>query len=115
MLRRFLSHMTAALGTPDPRPTHGVCGGEQRTGGQAPGCTTGWGMTTHAGEIVELRNFGTFRLRYRQARAGRNPRTGDAVKIPAKTVPVFPAGKAFQELVAPAAPAPRVPEEAVSP
>lgn len=61
---------------------------------------------------MELRNFGTFRLRYRQARAGRNPRTGDAVKIPAKTVPVFPAGKAFQELVAPA---PRVPEEAVSP
>jgi hypothetical protein len=72
-------------------------------------------MTTHAGEIVELRDFGTFRLRYRQARVGRNPRMGDAVEIPVKTVPVFTAGKAFQELMAPATPAPCAPEEAVSP
>jgi nucleoid DNA-binding protein len=52
-----------------------------------------------AGETVELRGFGRFRLRHRQARAGRNPRTGTIVQIPAKTLPTFSAGKAFQELV----------------
>ena len=52
-----------------------------------------------AGETVELRGFGRFRLRQRQAREGRNPRTGDTVPIPAKAVPSFTAGKAFQELV----------------
>jgi nucleoid DNA-binding protein len=53
----------------------------------------------HAGDTVELRGFGRFRLRHRQARAGRNPRTGATVQIPAKAVPAFTAGKAFQELV----------------
>ena len=53
----------------------------------------------HAGESVELRGFGRFRLRHRQARAGRNPRTGITVQIPAKTVPAFTAGKAFQALM----------------
>jgi DNA-binding protein HU-beta len=53
----------------------------------------------HAGESVELRGFGRFRLRHRRARAGRNPRTGDTVQIPAKTLPAFTAGKAFQALV----------------
>jgi integration host factor subunit beta len=51
------------------------------------------------GESVELRGFGSFRLRHRQARRGRNPRTGDTVQIPAKAVPTFSAGKAFQERV----------------
>ena len=53
----------------------------------------------HAGESVELRGFGRFRLRHRQPRAGRNPRTGGTVQIPAKTIPAFTAGQAFQELV----------------
>jgi integration host factor subunit beta len=53
----------------------------------------------HAGDKVELRGFGSFRLRHRQARAGRNPRTGDTVQIPAKAVPSFNAGKAFQEMM----------------
>jgi integration host factor subunit beta len=53
----------------------------------------------HAGDKVELRGFGSFRLRHRQARAGRNPRTGNMVQIPAKAVPSFTAGKAFQALV----------------
>src|SRR5438874_8708148 len=53
----------------------------------------------HAGDKVDFRGFGSFRLRHRQARKGRNPRTGDTVPIPAKAVPVFTAGKAFQELV----------------
>ena len=56
-----------------------------------------------AGETVELRGFGRFRLRQRPARAGRNPRTGDTVPIPAKAVPTFLAGKAFQALVQTAA------------
>jgi nucleoid DNA-binding protein len=46
-----------------------------------------------------LRGFGRFRLRHRQPRAGRNPRTGGTVQIPAKTIPAFTAGKAFQVLV----------------
>src|SRR5947209_4458894 len=50
---------------------------------------------------VDLRGFGSFRLRQRQARTGRNPRTGDTVQIPAKQVPTFTLGKAFQEQVQP--------------
>ena len=53
----------------------------------------------HAGDKVELRGFGRFRLRHRQAREGRNPRTGHTVQIAAKAVPTFAAGKAFQETV----------------
>ena len=48
------------------------------------------------GDTVELRGFGRFRLRQRQARTGHNPRTGATIKIPAKAVPAFSAGKAFQ-------------------
>ena len=55
--------------------------------------------TVHAGEAVDLRGFGRFHLRHRQARTGRNPRTGETVQIPAKAVPTFSAGKAFQERV----------------
>ena len=50
----------------------------------------------HTGESVELRGFGRFRSRHRQSRAGRNPRTGDTVQIPAKTIPAFTAGKPFK-------------------
>jgi nucleoid DNA-binding protein len=52
-----------------------------------------------AGDTVELRGFGRFRLRHRQARTGRNPRTGNSVQIPAKVVPAFSGAKAFQALV----------------
>ena len=55
--------------------------------------------TPWAGEAVDLRGFGRFHLRHRQPRAGRNPRTGDTVQIPAKAVPIFTAGEAFQERV----------------
>jgi integration host factor subunit beta len=48
---------------------------------------------------VDLRGFGSFRLRQRQARTGRNPRTGDPIPIPAKHVPTFTPGKVFQALV----------------
>ena len=54
----------------------------------------------HAGDHVELRGFGSFRLRHRKPREGRNPRTGNPVQIPAKAIPTFAAGKAFQETCA---------------
>ena len=51
------------------------------------------------GSTIELRGFGTFEPRKRAARNGRNPQTGKEIKIPAKTVPVFSAGKKFKEVV----------------
>ena len=55
--------------------------------------------TLRAGDKVELRGFGSFRLHRRQPRVGRNPKTGDKVQIPATQVPWFTAGKAFRTLV----------------
>ncbi|MCA1747991.1 MAG: integration host factor subunit beta [Sphingomonadales bacterium] len=46
---------------------------------------------------VELRGFGAFSTRRRQARTGRNPRTGEAVQVPAKRVPYFKPGKEMRE------------------
>jgi DNA-binding protein HU-beta len=51
------------------------------------------------GHKVTLIGFGTFELRERSAREGRNPKTGDKVDIPAGKVPIFSAGKAFREAV----------------
>jgi integration host factor subunit beta len=51
------------------------------------------------GDKVELRGFGSFRIRGRNPREGRNPKTGDAVHIPAKKVPFFKAGKELREMV----------------
>ena len=45
------------------------------------------------GDRVELRGFGAFTVRRRDPRAGRNPRTGEAVAVDAKSVPFFKAGK----------------------
>ncbi|MBD2158106.1 HU family DNA-binding protein [Leptolyngbya sp. FACHB-16] len=53
------------------------------------------------GEKVTLVGFGTFEPRERQAREGRNPKTGEAMAIPATKVPAFSAGKMFKEKVAP--------------
>ncbi len=50
-------------------------------------------------EKVELRGFGSFRVRSRNSRSGRNPRTGEAVAIPPKNVPFFRAGKELREMV----------------
>ena len=49
------------------------------------------------GGRVELRGFGAFSTRHREGRTGRNPRTGEAVDVPAKRVPFFKAGKAIRE------------------
>ena len=55
--------------------------------------------TVAKGKKVTLIGFGTFEPRKRAARTGRNPQTGKELKIPAKTVPAFSAGKKFKELV----------------
>jgi len=51
------------------------------------------------GESVRLVGFGTFSVKERKARTGRNPRTGEPLKIAAKTVPTFSAGKALKDAV----------------
>ena len=55
--------------------------------------------TVAKGKKVTLVGFGTFEPRKRAARVGRNPQTGKEIKIAAKTVPAFSAGKKFKELV----------------
>ena len=51
------------------------------------------------GKRVTLVGFGSFESRKRKARTGRNPQTGAAIKIAAKTVPAFSAGKKFKDAV----------------
>ena len=51
------------------------------------------------GEKVQLVGFGTFEVRERSARVGRNPQTGAEMKIAAAKVPTFKAGKALKELI----------------
>jgi integration host factor subunit beta len=53
----------------------------------------------HRGEKIELRGFGSFRLRRREPRKGRNPKTGDKVDVPPKKVPYFKPGKELKELI----------------
>ena len=55
--------------------------------------------TVSKGKKVTLVGFGTFEARKRAARTGRNPQTGATLKIAAKTVPAFSAGKKFKEIV----------------
>ncbi|MBP3820930.1 HU family DNA-binding protein [bacterium] len=55
--------------------------------------------TVAKGKKVTLVGFGTFEPRKRAARVGRNPQTGKELKIPAKTVPAFSAGKKFKTVV----------------
>ena len=53
----------------------------------------------HTGDKVEIRGFGSFRLRRREPRKGRNPRTGDRVDVPSKRVAYFKPGKELKELI----------------
>lgn len=55
--------------------------------------------TLARGERIEIRGFGSFALNYRPPRQGRNPKTGEKVKVPAKYVPHFKAGKELRERV----------------
>ena len=49
------------------------------------------------GDRVELRGFGAFSVKHRDARVGRNPRTGESVSVEAKSVPFFKTGKLLRE------------------
>lgn len=51
----------------------------------------------HNGRKVELRGFGSFRIRNRGARLGRNPKTGERVHVPPKRIPYFKPGKELKE------------------
>ncbi len=55
--------------------------------------------TLKKGQTLTLVGFGTFSVSKRKARVGRNPQTGMAIKIPAKKVPKFSAGKALKNAV----------------
>lgn len=58
------------------------------------------GQTLKKGETISLVGFGSFKVSKRQARTGRNPKTGAPIKILARKVPQFKAGKALKEIVA---------------
>lgn len=53
-----------------------------------------------AGDKVQLVGFGTFETKQREARTGRNPRSGETIEIPAASLPAFKAGKALKDAVA---------------
>ena len=55
--------------------------------------------TLSRGDRIEIRGFGSFALNYRAARNGRNPKTGAAVKVPAKYTPHFKAGMELRKRV----------------
>lgn len=50
-------------------------------------------------EKIEIRGFGSFRTRQRRPRTGRNPKTGDKVEVPAKTIPYFKPSKELKDLI----------------
>ena len=54
-----------------------------------------------SGDKIEIRGFGSFRTRQRNARTGRNPKTGDKVDVPAKRVPFFKPSKELRDSVNP--------------
>lgn len=54
-----------------------------------------------SGDKIEIRGFGSFRIRQRKPRTGRNPKTGDKVEVPAKRVPYFKPSKELRDLVNP--------------
>jgi len=55
-----------------------------------------------SGDKIEIRGFGSFRIRQRKPRIGRNPKTGTRVEVPAKKVPYFKPSKELRDLVNPA-------------
>ncbi|HYR92372.1 MAG TPA: integration host factor subunit beta [Terriglobia bacterium] len=70
------------------------------------------------GDKLEVRGFGSFRVRQRNARVGRNPKTGEKVEVPAKRVPYFKPSKELKDLIndgATAAPGSTTPPAAPNP
>ncbi len=51
------------------------------------------------GEGIEIRGFGSFRVKIRRAKDGRNPKTGETVRVPKKRIPFFKVGKELRERV----------------
>ena len=56
-------------------------------------------QSLQGGEKVELRGFGSFKIRVRGPRKGRNPKTGATVKVPGKKIPYFKPGKELRDLI----------------
>ncbi len=67
-----------------------------------------------SGQKIELRGFGSFRLRNRKSRTGRNPKTGEKVEVPSKKIPYFKPGKELKELINKAIEEGMVPAEEIS-
>jgi integration host factor subunit beta len=63
-----------------------------------------------SGDKIEIRGFGSFRIRQRKPRIGRNPKTGTKVEVPAKKVPYFKPSKERRDLVNPGAKTAEAPE-----
>ncbi len=57
-------------------------------------------QSLRGGDSVEFRGFGSFRIRTRPARLGRNPKSGETVEVPSKTIPFFKAAKQLRDAVA---------------
>ena len=53
----------------------------------------------HRGDKIELRGFGSFRIRQRESRKGRNPKTGQKIEVPPKKLPFFKVGKELKERI----------------
>lgn len=56
-------------------------------------------QSLQSGEKIELRGFGSFRIRSRKPRIGRNPKTGEKVEVPSKKIPYFKPGKELKDLI----------------
>ena len=74
----------------------------------------------HRDDKIELRGVGSFRVRRRRSRQGRNPKTGDHVEVPEKRIPYFKPGKELKDLINEAAaavpePGPSLPQSAGEP
>src|SRR6202789_597858 len=63
-----------------------------------------------SGDKIEIRGFGSFRIRQRKPRIGRNPKTGTKVEVPAKKVPYFKPSKELRDLVNPSSAAAETPQ-----
>jgi integration host factor subunit beta len=67
------------------------------------------------GDKLEVRGFGSFRVRQRNARVGRNPKTGEKVEVPAKRVPYFKPSKELKDLINDGTEAPPAPSTPAAP
>jgi len=107
VLRRFAVDLTTGHATARKRTADGVDTWDDHLDGTRDGFAgVGFmyavkGLTDRLdkGEKIELRGFGSFRVRGRGARRGRNPKTGEPVSIPAKRIPYFKAGKDLKQLI----------------